>query len=136
MKVFGHPWSINTRKVLMTLAEKGHEAELVLVMIPKGKHRAPPHLARHPFGKVPVLEDGGLVLYETGPINRYLDRVLSSSAYFAGSSFSLADIHWLPYFEYLTRIGGAALLDGRPHLRAWWERARARRSSRGVTASE
>lgn len=197
MKVYGHPWSINTRKVLMTLAEKGHEAELVLVMLPKGEQRTPPHLARHPFGKVPVLDDGGFMLYETGPINRYLDRslsgpslvpsdaksaarvdqwigiadayfvvhaqplvveqlfrrylggernqaavdaaragvgvvldaadrLLSTSAYFAGSSLSLADIHWLPYFEYLTRIGDAALLDTRPHLRAWWERVSAR----------
>lgn len=206
MKVYGHPWSINTRKVLMTLAEKGHAAELVLVMLPRGEHRAPAHLARHPFAKVPVLEDGTFMLFETGPINRYLDRTLSgpslvpadsraaarvdqwigiadaylvphaqplvveqlfrrylggernqaaidaaragigvaldaadralaSNAYFAGSSLSLADIHWLPYFEYLTRIGDAALLDGRPHLRAWWDRVSARGTWHAVARS-
>jgi len=197
MKIYGHPWSINTRKVLMTLAEKGHDAELVLVMIPKGEHKGEAHLARHPFGKVPALEDAGFTLYETTAINRYLDRslsgptlvpadpksaarvdqwigiadayfiahagplvveqlfrrylggernqaaidaaragigialdtadrALSSSAYLAGSSFSLADIHWLPYFEYLTRIGDAGFFEGRTHLRAWWERVSAR----------
>jgi len=197
MKIYGHPWSINTRKVLLTLAEKGHEAELVLVMLPKGEHKAQAHLARHPFGKVPVLEDAGFVLYETGPINRYLDRSrsgpslagaeprvtarvdqwigiadayfvphaqplvvellfrqylggernqqaieagragigvaldaaesnLATQPYFAGPAFSLADIHWLPYFEYLTKIGEATLLEQRPHLRAWWERVSAR----------
>jgi len=77
MKIYGHPWSINTRKVLMTLAEKGHDAELVLVMIPKGEHKGKEHLTRHPFGKVPTLEDGNFLLYETAPINRYLDRTLA-----------------------------------------------------------
>jgi glutathione S-transferase len=76
MKIYGHPWSINTRKVLLTLAEKGHEGELVLVDLPKGAHRLADHMARHPFGKVPVLDDGFL-LCETGAINRYLDRKLS-----------------------------------------------------------
>lgn len=197
MKVYGHPWSINTRKVLMTLAEKGHEAELVLVMLPKGEQKTAAHLARHPFGKVPVLEDAGALLYESAAINRYLDRALSgpalsppdpkgaarvdqwigvadtyfaphagplvleqlfrrylggdknqtaidtaraaigvpldamertlaSSAYLAGSSFTLADIQWLPYFEYLTHFEEAALFEGRPHLRAWWERVSGR----------
>ena len=75
MKVYGHPWSINTRKVLMALAEKGGEADLVFVNLPKGEHRQPDHMARHPFGKVPVLDDGFL-LCESGVINRYLDRKL------------------------------------------------------------
>ena len=39
MKVYGHPWSIYTRKTLMALAEKGHEVELVLVMLPKGEQK-------------------------------------------------------------------------------------------------
>ena len=28
MKIYGHPWSIDTRKTLMTLAERGHEGRL------------------------------------------------------------------------------------------------------------
>jgi glutathione S-transferase len=80
MKIYGHPWSINTRKVLMTFAEKGQSAQLVLIMVPKGEHKLPEHLARHPFGKVPVLEDEGFVLFETGAIQRYLDRALAGPA--------------------------------------------------------
>jgi len=76
MKIYGHPWSINTRKTLMTLAEKGHEAEFSLVMLPRGEQKLPEHVARHPFGKVPVLDDDGFVLYETRAINAYLDRKL------------------------------------------------------------
>jgi glutathione S-transferase len=45
-----------------------------------GAHRSPEHLARHPFGRVPVLEHGRFSLYETQAILRYLDRVLPSPA--------------------------------------------------------
>ena len=76
MNIYGHPWSVNTRKTVMTLAEKGHEANFKPVMIPKGEHKLPEHIALHPFGKVPVPEDDDFVLYETRAINAYLDRKL------------------------------------------------------------
>lgn len=80
MKVYGHPMSTCTRKVLATLAEKGHEAQLVLVDLGKGEHKQPAHLARHPFGVIPVLEeDDGSLLYESRAIMRYLDRKLPGS---------------------------------------------------------
>jgi glutathione S-transferase len=199
MKIYGHPWSINTRKVLMVLAEKGREAELSLVMIPKGEHRLPAHVARHPFAKVPVLEDEGFILYETSAINRYLERkfptpalvpskpegaaltnqwisaadsyfvphvapviietlfrrylggeanlaaiesgqekmqtaldaadhALQHSPYLAGEEFSLADIHFMPYFEYLEKTGLDEPVKRRKHLTAWWKRTSRRPS--------
>ncbi len=77
MKVYGHPMSTCTRKVLATLAEKGQEAQLVLVDLGKGEQKQPAHLARQPFGVVPVLEeDDGSLLYESRAIMRYLDRKL------------------------------------------------------------
>jgi hypothetical protein len=45
-----------------------------------GTMRAPEHLSRHPFGRVPVLEHDGFSLYETQAILRYLDRVLPTPA--------------------------------------------------------
>ena len=199
LTIHGHPWSINTRKVLTTLAEKGHEARLALVMIPKGEHKQPPYLALHPFGKVPALDHDGFVLYETRAINAYLDDLLpgpplrpsdrraaarvdqwtnAADAYFiphaaplivesmfrrylggeqnqaaiaagragiqapldvldrwladhdylAGASFTLADIHWMPYLEYLARIGEGEHVARRPHVDAWWRRISARPS--------
>jgi glutathione S-transferase len=77
MKVYGHPASTCTRKVLCTLAEKGVSAEFVFVDIFKGANKSPEHLARHPFGVVPVLEDDGFELYESRAIIRYLDAKLS-----------------------------------------------------------
>jgi glutathione S-transferase len=80
MKLYGHPWSIHTRKALMTIAEKGARVPLTLVMLPKGEHKQPEFLRMHPFGKVPVLDDEGYVLYETRAINAYLDARLEGPA--------------------------------------------------------
>src|SRR3954451_8131968 len=77
MKVYGHPMSTCTRKVLTTLAEKGHEAEFVMVDIMKGEHKLPAHIARQPFGVIPAIDDDGFVLYESRAIMRYLDEKLS-----------------------------------------------------------
>ena len=68
------PGSPFARAVLATLEEKGASWRLAPVM--PGTMRSPEHLARHPFGRVPVFEHNGFVLYETQAILRYLDRVL------------------------------------------------------------
>lgn len=81
MKVYGHPASTCTRKVLCLLAEKGVSAEFVMVDIMKGAQKGADHLARHPFGVVPVLEDDdGFVLYESRAILRYLDAKLGGAS--------------------------------------------------------
>jgi hypothetical protein len=59
------------RAVLATLEEKN---PCRLAPLAPGAHRSPEHLARHPFGRVPVLEHGRFSLYETQAILRYLDR--------------------------------------------------------------
>src|SRR6202163_848560 len=72
------PGSPFGRAVLTTLEEKG--ASWRLSPVAPGTLRSPEHLARHPFGRVPVLEHDGFVLYETQAILRYLDRVLPTPA--------------------------------------------------------
>ena len=79
MKLYGHPLSSCTRKVLFVLAEKGAAADLIVVDLLAGEHRRPEHLARHPFGRIPVLDDGGFVLYESRAIIRYLDQRLGGT---------------------------------------------------------
>jgi glutathione S-transferase len=73
MKLYGHPLSSCTRKVLCTLAEKSATAELVTIDLLAGEHHQPAYLAHHPFGVIPVLDDGGWKLYESRAIIRYLD---------------------------------------------------------------
>jgi glutathione S-transferase len=72
------PGSPFARAVLATLEEKA--AAYRLAPVAPGSFQSPQHLARHPFGRVPVLEHDGFVLYETQAILRYLDRVKPSPA--------------------------------------------------------
>ncbi len=72
--VYTIPGSPFARSVLATLEEKG--ASYRLAPVPQGTLKSPEHLARHPFGRVPVLQHGDFWLYETQAILRYLDRVL------------------------------------------------------------
>jgi glutathione S-transferase len=68
------PGSPYGRAVLVALEEKGVQARLAPVA--PGSFRSAQHLARHPFGKVPVLEHGDFMLYECAAILRYVDRIL------------------------------------------------------------
>jgi glutathione S-transferase len=72
------PGSPFGRAVLATLEEKG--AAYSLAPVASGAFRSQPHLSRHPFGRVPVLEHDGLQLYETQAILRYLDRIVPTPA--------------------------------------------------------
>jgi glutathione S-transferase len=74
MKLFGHPLSPCTRKVLITLVEKGQKARFENVDLIAGAHKHPAHVERHPFGVIPVLDDEGFLLYESRAIMRHLDR--------------------------------------------------------------
>jgi glutathione S-transferase len=68
------PGSPFARAVMATLEEKN--AAYRIVPIAPGTTKLPEHLARHPFGRMPVLDHGDFRLYETQAILRYLDRIL------------------------------------------------------------
>ena len=198
MKVFGHPASTCTRKVLCTLAEKGAAFDFVVVDITKGEQKSAEHLARQPFGVVPAIDDDGFALYESRAIARYLDaklpgtsltpadakdralmeqwisveqsyfsphamksvlniwyasmagkqpdadvvakgladatraldvleKALVGKEYLAGT-FSLADIMYAPYLQYLQDMGINAIVTERPNVLAWWQRVSGRPS--------
>jgi glutathione S-transferase len=74
LKIFGHPMSTCTRKVLTTLAETNTPYEFVLVDFATGAHKQPAHLSRQPFGQVPTLEDDGFSLYESRAMCRYINE--------------------------------------------------------------
>jgi glutathione S-transferase len=72
--IYSVPGSPFGRAVLLALEEK-HEPYHLVGVAPR-ELRAPEHLARHPFGKVPSMDHGGFRLYECQAIIRYIDRVL------------------------------------------------------------
>jgi glutathione S-transferase len=79
--LYGFDGSTYVRTVRMLLAEKGAQYEQVPVHVLKGEPRQPEHLARHPFGKVPVLDHDGFRVIETSAIAPYLDEVLPGPSF-------------------------------------------------------
>jgi len=73
IKLFGHPASTFTRKVLCTLHEINAPFDLQFVDLLAGEQHQAAHLARQPFGRVPTIDDDGFTLYESRAIIRYLN---------------------------------------------------------------
>ena len=85
--VYGPAYSTYTRTARLALEEKGVDYDLVEVDLIAGATKAPEHLARHPFGKVPAFEHDGFALYETDAITRYVNEV------FPGPDLEPGDAH-------------------------------------------
>lgn len=88
--VYGFDASTYVRTVRMLLAEKGAEYDLVPVDLEAGENTRPEHLARHPFGKIPVVEHGGRRLYETSAVTRYLNDALPGKSLVPGDAMGRA----------------------------------------------
>lgn len=82
--LYGTPLSTYVRTVRMQFAEHGADYELVDVGVLDGECTGEEHRARHPFGKVPVLEHDGFRVYETTAITRYLERILPGPSLIPG----------------------------------------------------
>jgi glutathione S-transferase len=76
--VHGVPGSPFMRSVLVALEEKG--AAYRVEQLDPGAVRSEHYRRLHPFGRVPVIEHGAFVLYETQAILRYIDAVFPDPA--------------------------------------------------------
>lgn len=70
----GATYSVYTRIARLALAEKALAYTFEEMDIFAEGQPSAEHLARHPFGRIPVLEQGTFSLYETAAICRYLDE--------------------------------------------------------------
>jgi glutathione S-transferase len=73
IKLHYHPLSTYSRRVLMACREKQIAYEPVTVDMVARKHREQPYLSLNPYGRVPTLEEDGLVLFESTAILNYLE---------------------------------------------------------------
>jgi glutathione S-transferase len=72
--VHGVPGSPYLRSALLGLEEKGADYRLAPMRL--GDSKSAGHLARHPFGRIPVIDHDDFRLYEAQAILRYLDRIM------------------------------------------------------------
>jgi len=74
VRLHWHPFSIYPRRVRIALREKRIPCEEVLVDLPGGALQTAAFRKLNPFGQLPVLEDDGVVLYESIAILEYLEE--------------------------------------------------------------
>jgi glutathione S-transferase len=98
------PGSPYARAVLVTLEEK--RLPYRIAPLAPGQHKTPEHLARHPFGRMPVIEHGDFQLYETQAILRYIDRFTPTPA------LSPQDLRALARMDQLMNISDWYLFQG------------------------
>lgn len=84
LKLYHHPLSGHSHRVHLALSLLGLPYELITVDLMKAAHKRPEFLALNPFGQVPVLDDGGTIVFDSNAILVYLATTYD------------ADRRWLP----------------------------------------
>ncbi|UXZ54151.1 glutathione S-transferase family protein [Halomonas sp. 7T] len=85
-------------RVTWTLEELGLAYRCQHVALDKGEGQTAEHLARHPDGKVPVIEDGELTLFESASICRYLAEQYGDGNLLPNSAAERAQVdQWLSF---------------------------------------
>jgi len=87
-----------SQKVRIVLAEKDLEYEQVHVDLHKGEQRTQEFLKLNPYGKVPVLIDEDVVIYDSTIINEYLDEEYPHPALLSEDSAGRARVRLLEDF--------------------------------------
>ena len=72
LRIWGRANSVNVQKVLWCLRELDLAFERTDAGMAFGRNRDPDYLAMNPNGRVPTLQDGDFVLWESNSIMRYL----------------------------------------------------------------
>lgn len=114
MKLYMVPAAPNPTKVMLYIAEREAAGgvlpiEQIVVNTLKGRHREPEHLARNPFGTLPVLElADGRFLLESLSIIRFLETVQPESALVQGDAAEQAlayDLERTVEFRFANFVG-------------------------------
>ncbi len=74
IKLYDAVPSSNCDRVKIVLYEKGLGCETVRLDLKKMDQKKPEHLKQNPYGKVPVIDDDGRILFESCIVNEYLDE--------------------------------------------------------------
>lgn len=96
MKLYYHPLSGSSRRVLLAVEQLGISLERVIVDLPAAEHRGAPHRARNPNARVPVLDDGGFLLWESRAIMQYLADKTPGQTLYPAELRARADVNrWM-----------------------------------------
>jgi glutathione S-transferase len=98
LKIWGRVSSVNVQKVVWCADELGLAYERVDAGGKFGGNDTPEYLAMNPNGLVPVIDDGGFVLYESNAIVRYLCARDTSASLWPDDTRERADVdRWMEW---------------------------------------
>jgi glutathione S-transferase len=101
MRLYYHPRSANSRRVVLTAIELDARLELEVVDLLKGQHKTADYLRLNPNGKVPLLDDDGFLLWESHAIMQYLADKSPGQTLYPESVQARADVNrWLFWSAY------------------------------------
>jgi glutathione S-transferase len=83
LRVWGRANSSNVKKVLWCLEEAGVDYERIDIGGAFGRLDSPQFMGMNPNRQIPVLEDDGLVLWESNPIVRYIGAAYTPGGLYA-----------------------------------------------------
>lgn len=107
MKLYGHPWSSNARRVQMLCEELGIPYTYEAVDLMKGVQYGPEFVKLNPNSKVPAIDDDGFMLWESQAIMRYLADKHKAEAWYPKDAKRRAVVEqWLDWNQ--TRLGAEA----------------------------
>lgn len=114
MKLYDLSLSGNCYKVRLLAALAGIPLDIVAVDFLAGEHKRPPLIDLNPWGEIPILEDGEVVLRDSQAILVYLARRYAGEAWLPGDATGMATVmQWLSTSanEVQNGPGAARLVD-------------------------
>lgn len=114
MKLYDLTLSGNCYKVRLFAALAGIPLEIVPVDFLGGEHKRPPLIELNPWGELPILEDGEVVLRDSQAILVYLARRYAGEAWLPSDPAAMAEVvQWLSTAanEVQNGPGAARLVD-------------------------
>jgi glutathione S-transferase len=96
MKLYYHPLSGHAHRARLFLSLLGIPHELIEVDLLKRAHKSPEFLKLNPFGQVPVLEDGDVIVADSNAILVYLAKKAGRTDWLPEDATSAAAVQrWL-----------------------------------------
>lgn len=111
MKLY-YAQTMNPRKACAVAKYLGSPVEFVRVDLAKGEHRLPAFLAENPNGKVPLLVDGDLHLWESTAIMAHLAVKAGSDLWPSDAASQVEVLRWLSWdIAHFSRHGSSLYFE-------------------------
>jgi glutathione S-transferase len=98
MKLYSHPLSLHGYKVRLLLSFIAQPYDLEILDLVNDQQKSAEFIVKHPLGKVPLLEDGDFLVWNSEAILVYLARKFENVSWFPLDAKRIAQVNaWLAF---------------------------------------